>query len=121
MFLKFSFSIAITTVTVDPKDGRHSWDLIQLRGGKHTESRASLDTIKEENCEVFKKGFACWVGGKHVASKAFLVINFCSKLKCNKLNRGHRKKRHLKFKEMFPFLIGLQTTEARLLCCERDL
>ena len=27
----------------------------------------------------------------------------------------------LKFKEMFSFLIGLQTTKARLLCCKRDL
>ena len=27
----------------------------------------------------------------------------------------------LEFKEMFSFLIGLQTTKARLLCCKGDL
>ena len=43
-------------------------------------------------------------------------------LQYNELNWGHRKKTDtLKFKEMFSFLIGLQTTKASLLCCKRNL
>ena len=45
-----------------------------------------------------------------------------AKLQCDELNRGPPKKPDtLKFKEMFSFLIGLQATKARLLCCKCDL